>query len=151
MAQVVRPPGDTTPDNWVFGPRRLVCSSCGYTRDHPGLRVVISPGRRSPVVDPFFGVPLWLQLPTRHGVLWAYNLRHLAVIERFVAAHIRERANFYDTRQRMTMMAKLPAWLKHRGNREVNLRDIARLRESTWAPRPSARIRGSRPRASRSS
>ena len=131
MAKVVRPPGDTTPYYQVFGPRRLVCSSCGYTRDHPGVRVVSSPGRRLPVGDPFFGVPLWLQLPTRHGVLWAYNLRHLTFIERFVAAHIRERASFYDTRQKMTMIAKLPAWLKHRGNREENLRTIARIREST--------------------
>jgi hypothetical protein len=149
MALVVRPPGDTTPDYRAFGPRRLVCSSCGYTRDHPGLRVVFSPGSRSPVADPFFGAPLWLQLPTRHGVLWAYNLQHLAFIERFVAAHIRERASFYDTGRKMTMIAKLPAWLKHRGNREENLRNIARLRESAWTPRPAARIRGSRPRAPR--
>src|SRR5439155_17564567 len=47
-ALVVRPPGDPTPQYRVFGPRRLVCSSCGYTRDHPGLRVVFSPGSRSP-------------------------------------------------------------------------------------------------------
>lgn len=82
-------------------------------------------------------------------MLWAYNLPHLGFIERFVAAHIRERASFYDTARKMTMIAKLPAWLKHRGKREENLRNIARLRESAWVPRPAGRIRGSRPQVSR--
>jgi hypothetical protein len=148
MAQVVRQPGAPQGALRLFGPRRLVCSSCGYTRDHDGRRACLPGNRRAAVSDPFFGVPLWLQLPTRHGVLWAYNLEHLAVVERFVAAHLRERANFYD-RKRMTLVARLPAWLKYAGNRDENLRNIARLREAAWSPRPAARIRGGRPRVPR--
>jgi hypothetical protein len=87
-------------------------------------------------------------MPTRHGVLWAYNLQHLALVERFVAARIRERANFYDIRQKMTLVASLPAWLKHAANRDENLRYLVRLRDAAWSHRPAARIRGGRHRLS---
>jgi hypothetical protein len=112
-ARVVHRPGTTPTTRQFLGPRRLVCPACGYTRDQDGFRASFPGQSRSTVTDPFFSVALWLQLPARHGVLWAYNLRHLAFIERFVAAQIRERAAWYDTGHKMTMVAKLPAWLKH--------------------------------------
>jgi hypothetical protein len=142
MARVVRKPGTDPADHRFFGRRRLACSSCAYTRDHAGFSARIPGNSRAAVTDPFFGVALWLQLPTRHGVLWAYNLEHLAFVERFVAAHIRERADFCDTGRKMTLIATLPAWLKHAGNRDDNLRNLARLRESSLSGRPPARIRG---------
>jgi len=144
---VVRPPGDTTRDDRVLGPRRLVCPSCGYTRDHPGLRVVVSPGRRCVVADPFLSTPLWPPVPTRPGGRWAYNQR---VIERFVAANIREHADPDGPGRRMTMIGQLPFWLQHRGHRKENLRNAARRRDCAWAPHPAARLRGSRSQARRS-
>lgn len=149
MAQVVRQPGAPQGAHRLFGPRRLVCSSCGHSRNHEGQSAGFPGNSRAAVTDPFFGVPLWLQIPTRHGVLWAYNLEHLRYIERFVAADIRERASFHDSGQKMTLVAKLPAWLKHARNREENLRNIALLRDAAWSPRPAARIRGSRLRTPR--
>lgn len=128
LARIVGLPGDPVGGRHPFGPHRLVCRACGHTRDRAATRAWFPGNDRSSVTDPWFGLPLWLQVPTRHGVLWAYNLRHLAFIERFVAARLRERADFYDSKGRMTLVARLPAWLKHAGNREENLRHVARLR-----------------------
>ena len=78
-------------------------------------------------MDPYFGVPLWLQLETRHGWLWAYNLEHLNLIRRFVQASLRERAPWYDTGQKMTLVARLPLWIKQARNRDEVLRTINRI------------------------
>jgi hypothetical protein len=130
MAQVVRRPGSEPVDRRFLGPRRLACSSCGYSRDHDGRQTSFPSKRTTTVGDPFFGAELWLQLPTRHGLLWAYNLRHLAYVEQFVAARIRERPASYDIGRKMTLIARLPRWLKQARNRDENLRNIARLRNS---------------------
>lgn len=69
-----------------------------------------------PVRDPIFRVPVWLQASCCGGnLLWAYNLAHLAFLESFVAATIRERSDAVRASsgyRRMSMIAKLPAWLK---------------------------------------
>lgn len=59
--------------------------------------------------DPYFGMPLWLQAETRHGWLWAYNPQHLDLIRRFTQATLREHAHWYDSGQKMTLVARLPA------------------------------------------
>jgi hypothetical protein len=58
--------------------------------------------------------------------LWAFNERHLEILEAYVGARIRERGEYRG----MTMLAKLPAWLKSAKNRDVILRSICRLRTS---------------------
>jgi hypothetical protein len=66
--------------------------------------------------------------------LWAYNLQHLDLIRRFVAADLRERAPWYDTGQKMTLVARLPAWMKSAKNRDEMLRTVDRLRATVIAP-----------------
>ncbi|WP_329262309.1 hypothetical protein OG223_45155 [Streptomyces sp. NBC_01478] len=100
---------------------RLVCRSCGLCRIDTGP---------SPCSRP----PLWLRTRTRHGELWAYNLQHLDLIRRFVAADLRERAPWYDTGQKMTLVARLPAWMKSAKNRDEMLRTVDRLRATVIAP-----------------
>ncbi|MEW9532434.1 hypothetical protein AB0B72_28180, partial [Microbispora sp. NPDC049125] len=41
--------------------------------------------------DPFFGLHLWLQTPCCGNVLWAYNIRHLDLLEGYIGADLRER------------------------------------------------------------
>ncbi|MER6420116.1 hypothetical protein [Streptomyces sp. NPDC001137] len=114
-------PGRTYPE------RRLVCRSCGLSRvdtgPHCGPR---EPGQRCCRPAP----ALWLRAETRHGELWAYNLEHLDLIRRFVAADLRERAPWYDTGPKMTLVARLPAWIKSAKNRTAVLHAIDRLRAS---------------------
>ncbi|MDT0267429.1 hypothetical protein RM844_14150 [Streptomyces sp. DSM 44915] len=127
-ARVVRAPGDTAAGGPILrSPRRLVCGGCGLSRRWDGHLGRLSPGAAQPAKDPYFGQPLWLQVQTRHGWLWAYNLEHLDLLRHFVQATLRERATWYDTRQRMTLVARLPAWLKRARNREEILRAIARM------------------------
>lgn len=82
---------------------------------------------------PLLRHPLWLQTETRHGWLWAYNLEHLTFLRQFVAASLRERAPWYDTGQKMTVVARLPVWIKSAKNRDEVLRAVERIRGSVSA------------------
>jgi len=57
--------------------------------------------------------------------LWAYNQRHLDVLERYVSARLRERRR---AACEMGMLERLPAWIKAAGSREGVLRGIGHLR-----------------------
>ncbi|GAA3870078.1 hypothetical protein GCM10023084_23930 [Streptomyces lacrimifluminis] len=103
-----------------------MCGACGLSRGWSGSSVVFSGGTAAPAHDPYFRIPVWLQTETRHGWLWAYNLEHLTHIRRFVAASLRERAPWYDTGQKMTLVARLPVWIKSARNRDEILRAVDR-------------------------
>ncbi|MFE5917317.1 hypothetical protein [Streptomyces sp. NPDC056468] len=105
-------------DGATYPQRRLVCRSCGLAR-------------HSSRADGRCARPdLWLQTETRHGVVWAYNLEHLDLLRRFVAASLRERAPWYEHGRKMTCIGRLPAWIKQAKNRDEILRAIDRLRAS---------------------
>jgi hypothetical protein len=63
-------------------------------------------------------------------VVWAYNLEHLDLLRRFVAASLRERPPWYEHGRKMTYIGRLPAWIKRAKNRDEVLRAIDRLRAS---------------------
>ncbi|MFI7407750.1 hypothetical protein ACIBU0_03575 [Streptomyces sp. NPDC049627] len=98
--------------------RRLVCRSCGLARTSSGAE-----GR---CVRPV----LYLRTETRHGVVWAYNLEHLDLLRRFVAASLRERPPWYEHGRKMTYVARLPSWIKSAKNRDEVLHAIDRIRAS---------------------
>jgi hypothetical protein len=137
VAHVVPAPGgDPRPGRpTLFLPRRLVCRTCGLARTWNGRCVTFSHGTDWSPADPYFGAPLWLRIRTRHGWLWAYNLEHLDLIRRFVQASLRERAPWYDTGRKMTVVARLPVWTKRARNRDEVLRAIGRLHASLAAAR----------------
>ncbi|MFE6332158.1 hypothetical protein ACFVP3_04100 [Streptomyces sp. NPDC057806] len=93
---------------------RVICRSCG----------------RCGPVTPSTWPRLWLRAETRHGELWAYSLEHLDLIRRFVAADLRERAPWYEHGRKMTVVARLPTWVKSAKNRAEVLRVIDRMRRS---------------------
>ncbi|MEV6497576.1 hypothetical protein [Streptomyces prunicolor] len=135
IAHVVRPPGPRPePGRALFAPRHLVCRSCGQSRTWAERSICFPRGSVGLAWDPYFRLPLWLQTRTRHGGLWAYGLPHLDLIRRFVAADLRERAPWYDTGQKMTLVARLPAWIKSAKNRDEILRAVDRLRATVIAP-----------------
>ncbi|MFD4558042.1 hypothetical protein ACFWP5_27630 [Streptomyces sp. NPDC058469] len=112
---------DADADGRRYPQTRVICRSCGLCRISTGPSRCYRP-------------PLWLQTETRHGQLWAYNLRHLDLIRRFVAADLRERAPWDDHGRKMTLVARLPAWGKSAKNRDEILRTVDRLRASVIAP-----------------
>ncbi|MEU6847236.1 hypothetical protein ABZ930_35740 [Streptomyces sp. NPDC046716] len=131
-------------------PRRLVCAGCGRTDDWrarrrgAGLVGVVLGGTE----EPFFGRPLWLQVPCAGHVLWAYNEGHVAELAVHVGARLRERGPLAPTR---AMIPRLPAWMKTAAHRPAVLKGLAELRalaaRSAPGDRPAAaHERGDRPR-----
>ncbi|MEU1823125.1 hypothetical protein ABZ502_11950 [Streptomyces abikoensis] len=131
VAHVVPVPGPTgAQDTGLFASRRLVCRSCGRARGWNRGYVAFHRDRYGPAMDPYFGLRLWLQTETRHGRLWAYNMEHLALIKRFVEAPLREGIAWHDHGRKMTVVARLPAWMQQAKNRDEVLRAIARIHAS---------------------
>jgi hypothetical protein len=96
--------------------RRLRRRECGYRKDETvGSAVVGGP------VDPFFRRPVRLQAGCRGRVLWAYDVRHLDLLERYVAAKLRERGDLVHGAP-ASLVERLPK------NRTEILRTIVRLR-----------------------
>jgi hypothetical protein len=103
------------------------------------------PAMRRPGTPILFGlptgearIPVWLQASCCGGnLLWAYNMDHLAFLQSFVGATIRQRsdaARAGNGHRRMSMTAKLPAWLKTAKHRDEILRTIERLRHTARPP-----------------
>ena len=62
--------------------------------------------------------------------LWAFNRRHLELLESYVEAKLRERHEDEDQGWANTsLVSRLPAWMKSAKNREEVLKGLARLRE----------------------
>ncbi|MFI6011136.1 hypothetical protein ACIBAG_20340 [Streptomyces sp. NPDC051243] len=119
MAHCDRRPAFTPDaDGTTYAQRRLVCLSCGLARNSS-----CADGR-------CFHPVLWLRAETRHGEVWAYNLEHLDLLRRFVAASLRERPPWYEHGRKMTYVARLPTWIKQAKNRDEVLRAVDRMRAS---------------------
>ena len=107
------------PADLIFAPRRLVCRRCGFTKDWAEREVTYYD-----TLDWYFAQPLWLQIPCCSEILWAYNERHLAFLESFVKAELRE------AYPNQTLASRLPEWMKLAKNREEILKCIRKLRET---------------------
>ncbi|WP_424533920.1 hypothetical protein ACOZ38_26795 [Sphaerisporangium viridialbum] len=105
----------------AFAPRRLVCSACLLAREWPGKTII----RHTDARDPYFGLPLWLQTRCGGNLLWAYGHRHLDLLEDYVTARHRERGARPGS---MSMVERLPTWLKSARNRSEVLKAIRRIR-----------------------
>lgn len=73
--------------NRLFAPRKLVCSKCVY-RKFWSAHTILSGSN----VDWYFRLPLWLEISCCGEMLWAYNEKHLEMIENYVSAKLRERS-----------------------------------------------------------
>ncbi|PSB58517.1 hypothetical protein [Chamaesiphon polymorphus] len=111
----------------LFAPHRFVCAACGATKDWTGAQV--NRNWDCEPVDYYFQYPLWLQTPCCGHTLWAYNFRHLDLIEAFVSAKLRERRpdeNYGWSNQ--SLYSRLPKWIKSGKNRSSILKAIERMR-----------------------
>lgn len=61
-------------------------------------------------LDPYFHLPLWLQVNCLGKTLWAYNERHLDELDRYVRVLVRERTPNVNR----SVASRLPAWIKKR-------------------------------------
>jgi len=122
----------------------LTCGACGYSRRFEGdlwsttygrNAAYYEPGQRSigDAVDWYFHRPLWLQILCCGENLWAYNLRHLAFLEDFVQATLRENVKSEHGWSNQILRNRLPAWIKDAHNRGDILKCIAKLRRKATA------------------
>ncbi|MBH1936417.1 hypothetical protein I5Q34_19415 [Streptomyces sp. AV19] len=111
--------------------RNLICHACGLSRRTTDSTLRFHWGSAT---DPYFQAPLWLRAKTRHGPLWAYNREHLELIRQFVASSLRERDAWYEQGRKMTLIARLPVWVKRAKNRAEVLRAIERLQRLPTGP-----------------
>lgn len=107
--------------SWLV--RHVRCRACGAERAYPVSRP--APDLREGV-DPYFGYPLILTIMVGGHQLWALNALHVDLLARYLEAGLRERT---AQSQGMTMMARLPRWMKAARARPAIVAALATLRE----------------------
>lgn len=115
---------------------RSRCKGCGHTAIYPAHAL---PRGRRDGHDPHFDLPLFLQEAVGRNHLWAYNREHIDMLTSWLGASLRERAL---TPYYMTMMARLPRWMKAASNRPkvLNaLKELARRAEEARLGESTAR------------
>jgi hypothetical protein len=105
---------------------RLVCRCCSHLEVASGRRRAHAEreGR-----DPFLGLPLWLATPCCGEILSAFNARHLAALEAFALAELRERRRDPEHGwSNASFASRLPKWIKLAKNRDEVSKALARLK-----------------------
>lgn len=101
---------------------RVRCSACGETVDYRAS--IAFPPEGASRAEPV-RLPLYLTTQVGGETLWVDNLAHLAVLEDYLGAKVRERGPVRG----LTMIARLPAWMKSATMRPKVLRGLRHLRE----------------------
>ncbi|SRR6266508_547430 len=118
----------------------LACEHCGanqfWKQTTPG--VLVSANRRrykvgqismGDAVDWYFHHPLWLQIACCGETLWAYNQQHLAFIEDYVQATLREKRPGDHGWSNRSLRSRLPRWIQAAKNRATVLDCIDKLKQ----------------------
>ena len=102
------------------------CNDCGLAQEaKPKYKELSFDFYEYGRFDLVFGHELWLQVPVRNKIIYAYNYYHLQEIRRYVSANLRER----QTLEHTTMVEKLPKFIVSAKNRKIILKAIDRLYE----------------------
>lgn len=102
------------------------CSSCQkVNKVHENWDETYLKYHEEGIVDPAFGLPLWYVDEVKGAVIWAYNKAHLEEIEAYVSSKLRERST---DGFKMTMVEKLPNFIKIAKNREEVLKALDRMK-----------------------
>ena len=118
----------SAPTNRQWKKIMLRCNSCGDECEYEAHLSTL-PVHDGLMTDPVFGLPLWLQSEFRDDLLWAYNYDHLKMLERYVAAKLRERGinPKNSIRKNSSMMSQLPAFITKGKNRKELMKVIEEL------------------------
>jgi len=102
---------------------RLLCTHCGYSKE---LSTKIGKyGSLQMAAHMFFNATLWLQAPFKNDTVYAYNDKHLAYLECYIQATLRE----HKDRTHFTLLEKLPKFYHEAKNRTALLKIIAKLKK----------------------
>lgn len=118
-------PGAAMPTARHVGKKLLVrvkCPQCAKTVNYPGKWSF--PANFSPSSETR-DLPMFLKVQVGGHILWVHNLAHLDALYAYLGARLRERG--WATG--LTMMARLPDWMKSASNRPKIMRAMRLLRE----------------------
>ena len=104
---------------------KLNCKYCGYSKQKTIL-VQYQEGKYATLnqaAHAYFNAELWLKAPFRNDVFWAYNPAHLAYLENYIFAKLRE----HQDRNHFTLLEKLPKFYHEAKNRQGLLKVIEKL------------------------
>jgi hypothetical protein len=112
-----------------FSPRRLVCAYCALSREWKG-KAIYRRWLESPARDDYFGEILWIRGSFGAHEVWAYNWRHLELIQQYVAAKLR--AHMRNPKfgwANKSFVNRLPKWIASAKNRSDVLATIDRIKQ----------------------
>jgi hypothetical protein len=105
---------------------RVVCPTCGHGDEYPALPASPAMAARAWArIRHFWSHPLYLRRSVGGHTLYVYNLEHLEMLEQWLGAKLRERGPSPG----LTMMARLPRWMKSASMRPKVLKALADIRE----------------------
>jgi hypothetical protein len=108
---------------------RFTCTHCGHSQllsEKNGNQKNLVYIMGEPV-DPYFHLPVWLQIRCGEEQLWAYNHEHLALLEKHIKSGLRERKNVPVKNN--SIGSRLPRWMTAAKNREAVLKGIHLLQK----------------------
>lgn len=104
---------------------RLYCENCSYNKEIVAEATVFGiTGNWKMAANHVFGAELWLQYPFKNDVFWSYNHEHLAYLEQYISAALRE----HRDRSHFTLLEKLPKFYHEAKNRDALLKIIKKLK-----------------------
>lgn len=106
------------------------CQAC----HHDNLAHIHIIKKRHQGCDDYFGMDLLLQAPFKGHVFWAYHDKHLAELEAFIKADLRERTGSSGNG---SMICRLPFWMKSAKNRDGLLKLIDQLKLIAQSQHPT--------------
>jgi len=108
--------------------RRLVCERCGLVKNLSGRSISYYWADTSPL-EPYFQLPLWLNISCCGRSLWFFNFRHMELIEKYVQAELREKQRHPEYGWfNGSLYNRLPKFIKEAHNREEVLKAIEILK-----------------------
>ena len=119
---------DTNQKRDWFAPRRLICTNCSMTRDW-NTTGIHRHWYQSPARDDYFNELLWIRGTVGSNEVWAYNWRHLELIEKYVSAKHRQHSRDPEFGwANRSFVNRLPKWITSAKNRDAVLKTIERIR-----------------------
>jgi hypothetical protein len=106
---------------------KAICASCGFSREKVGNEQSFYWRDEDPS-DSYFEYSLWLKVPCCGHSLWAFNRRHLRLLESYVDAELRERPKGDVDIKNASIASRLPKWIKSAKHREQVSLGIQKLK-----------------------
>lgn len=108
---------------------KCVCTKCAFNQRKSSNTPLFEWYKENPT-DGYFGFDLWLQINCCGNSLWAFNQRHLTLLDSYIKASLRERKPRENGWCRNSSIAsRLPKWIKSHKNRQKLSQAIHKLKK----------------------